>query len=106
MRDKIYKYKGYKIEKDFDHNGRMTLWTATPQEEFISQRAELEKQKISRVWHGNDCFCSDCTYTEQDHKHNSSIEEQIKSLIFKRKCNSITCNTMKECKFEIDSINN
>jgi hypothetical protein len=102
--DKAYKYKGYKIEKDFDENGRMTLWTARPQEEFLMKRHELEKQKIVRVWHGNECFCSECTYTEQDHEHNSKIDSKIRSLILTNKVNSITCNTMKECKAEIDKL--
>jgi len=102
--DKAYKYKGYKIEKDFDENGRMTLWTAKPQEEFLNKRSELENQKITRPFHGNECFCSECTYTEQDHEYNRKINEQIQSLILSMRVNSITCNTMKECKAEIDSL--
>ena len=102
--DKAYHYKGYKIEKDFDHNGRMTLWTGKPQEEFLKKRSELEKQKIVKEWHGNECFCSECTYTEQEGEHNSKIDSNIRSLILSMKVNSITCNTMKECKAEIDKL--
>jgi len=102
--DKAYHYKGYKIEKDFDHNGRMTLWTAKPHDEFLKKRSELEKQKIVKAWHGNECFCSECTYTEQEGEHNSKIDSNIRSLILSMKVNSITCNTMKECKAEIDSL--
>ena len=102
--DKAYKYKGYKIEKDFDENGRMTLWTAKPHDEFLNKRSDLEKGKITRPFHGNECFCSECTYTEQDHEHNSKIDEQVKSLIHWKKFRSITCNTMKECKAEIDKL--
>ena len=102
--DKAYHYKGYKIEKDFDHNGRMTLWTAKPQEEFLKKRGELEKQKIVKEWHGGDCTCSKCTLTEQEAEHQRMIDEKIRGLILSMKVNSITCNTMKECKAEIDSL--
>ena len=102
--DKAYHYKGYKIEKDFDWNGRMTLWTAKPQEEFLKKRRELEKQKIVKEWHGGDCFCSKCTLTEQEAEHQSMIEEKIKNLILSMRVNSITCNTMRECKAEIDKL--
>ena len=102
--DKAYHYKGYKIEKDFDWNGRMTLWTAKPQEEFLKKRRELEKQKIVKEWHGGDCTCSKCTLTEQEAEHQSMIEEKIKNLILSMRVNRITCNTMKECKAEIDKL--
>jgi len=96
--DKAYKYKGYKIEKDFDWNGRMTLWTAKPHDEFLNKRRELEKQKIVKEWHGGDCFCSKCTLTEQEAEHQTMINEKISNLILSMRVNSITCNTMKECK--------
>jgi hypothetical protein len=102
--DKAYKYKGYKIEKDFDWNGRMTLWTAKPHDEFLNKRRELEKQKIVKEWHGGDCFCSKCTLTEQEAEHQTMINEKISNLILSMRVNSITCNTMKECKAEIDKL--
>jgi hypothetical protein len=102
--DKAYKYKGYKIEKDFDYNGRMTLWTAKPHDEFLKKRRELEKQKIVKEWHGGDCFCSKCTLTEQEAEHQTMINEKISNLILSMRVNSITCNTMKECKAEIDKL--
>jgi len=102
--DKAYKYKGYKIEKDFDWNGRMTLWTAKPHDEFLNKRSELEKQKIVKEWHGGDCFCSKCTLTEQEAEHQTMINEKISNLILSMRVNSITCNTMKECKAEIDKL--
>ena len=102
--DKAYKYKGYKIEKDFDWNGRMTLWTAKPHDEFLNKRSELEKQKIVKEWHGADCTCSKCTLTEQEAEHQRMINEKISNLILSMRVNSITCNTMKECKAEIDKL--
>ena len=101
--EKTYNYKGYKIEKDFDENGKMNLWTARPIKEFLEQRHQLEKQKITRAWHGNECFCSECTYTEEDIAHNQKINDELRHLILSHKVNSITCNTMKECKKEIDN---
>ena len=101
---KKYQYKGYRIERDFDENGRETLWTASPRDEFVKKRHELEKQMIKKEWHGNECECSKCTLSEQEWENNRLIEEQIKGLVLTKKVNSITCNTMKECKFEIDKI--
>jgi len=100
--EKKYQYKNYEIEKDFDLNGKMTLWTATPKKEFLEKRNKLNKQLIIKVFHGNECFCSECTYTERELAHNKKINEQLKDLLLTMKVNSITRCTMKECKQEID----
>lgn len=96
-----HKYKGYVIEPWYkEDSDRVDYFEAKP---YINdQLVSLWKQKIVREWHGTECECEVCTYTEQDRKHNEEIEEKCKAL--KSKQYLLTCKkkTLRECKKYID----
>ena len=101
MRSTRYKYKGYIIEKCFTNSdGGGAHFQASP--EIWKELRDMRANKIQRPWHGQECVCEECTYTEADHKHNREIEEECKYLILSRKVATIKKPTMKECKAIID----
>jgi len=102
MRSKIHKYKGYLIEKCFTNsNGGGAYFEAKP--EIFHELNKLRENRIKRPWHGQECLCEECTYTEEDHAFNKAIEDKCKSIILTRNVNTIKESTMKACKSIIDN---
>jgi len=103
MKSTIRKYKNYRIEKCYTNSdGGGGHFVASP--EIWEELRDLRANKIQRPWHGQECLCEECTYTEADHKHNREIEEECKYLILKRKVATIKRPTLRECKAEIDEL--
>tara|TARA_B100000900_G_C20535050_1_gene698023 strand:- start:1006 stop:1302 length:297 start_codon:yes stop_codon:yes gene_type:complete len=81
-------------------SGTFTHFEAAP--EIIDQLSKLREDNIRRPWHGNDCVCEECTYTEEEHAHNRAISDKCRDVILSRKVDTIKKNTLKECKRIID----
>ena len=96
-----HKYKGYVIEPRYkEDSDRVDYFVAKPY--ITDQLVSLRKQKIEREWHGIQCECEVCTYTEQDRKHNNEIEEKCKALISESNRRTFEKKTLRECKKCID----
>jgi len=101
----IHKYKGYHIEFY-----ELDAHEDTPAQKFFeakdtSSQAEIRamrKQFIERPWHGLECECEICTYTEEDHAHNRKIQEKIKLL--QMATTTFQEKTLKACKQKIDKL--
>ena len=95
------KYKNYIIEPHYKQDtDSVDFYKATP-----SRRNELVRiwqEIIEKPWHGLECECEICTYTEADHAHNRKIEEKADHLKWEIKKATFQKPTLKECKQEID----
>ena len=100
MRTPTHKYKNYLIERCFSMSGTFTHFEAKP--EIVDLLHKIREGRITRPWHGQDCVCEECTYTEEEHAHNRAIEDKCKSIILSRKVATIKKKTLKECKRIID----
>ena len=101
MRSTRYKYKGYTIEKCFTNSdGGGAHFQARP--ERYKELDKLREGLIERPWHGVDCVCEECTYTDEEHAHNRAIDDKCRTVILGIKVDTIKRPTMKECKAIID----
>lgn len=100
MRTPTHKYKGWLIERCFNMSGTFTHFEA--KYEIVQMLDTLRSERINKPWHGQECVCEECTYTDEDHAHNRAIEDRCKSLISSRKVYTIKKPTLKACKQVID----
>tara|TARA_R100001086_G_scaffold234370_1_gene156617 strand:+ start:162 stop:524 length:363 start_codon:yes stop_codon:yes gene_type:complete len=103
----IHKYKGYHIQFQeigaHEDKPAQKFFKATDsflQTEIIG----IQEQRIQRPFHGNECECEICTYTEEDHAFNRKIEEKAQQLIWKKKNTTFQEKTLKACKQKIDEL--
>ena len=97
----IHKYKGYVIEPWYKQDSnRVDYFEARPMR--YEEIREVRNKLIVRPWHGTECDCDICTYTEADIAHNHKVNEQAKIIIDERKSATFQKPTLKECKQEID----
>ena len=95
------KYKSYIIEPHYKQDtNSVDFYEATPSR-YEELRA-IRKEMIVRDWHGLECECEICTYTEADHAHNRKIKEKADHLKWEIKEATFQKPTLKECKQEID----
>ncbi len=97
----IHKYKGYRIEPFYKQDSdRVDYFRARPIR--YDELLEIQNKLIKRAWHGTECDCEICTYTEEDIAHNHKVSEQHKIIINEIKLATFKKPTLKECKQEID----
>jgi len=105
MKTKIRKYKGYRIDAWYKQDtDRVDYYRAMPMRHNEAQ--EIRKEIIERVWHGSDCECAECTYTEDELKHNEQADKRAKLIINEIKLATFQRPTLKDCKSEIDKREN
>mgnify|MGYP003133132615 CR=1 FL=1 len=101
MKTKIRKYKGYMIDAWYKQDtDRVDYYRAIPMRHNEAQ--EIRKEIIEKVWHGADCECVECTYTQADRLHNEEVNRRAKLIINEIKLATFQRLTLKECKQEID----
>ena len=97
----IHKYKGYQIRRSWDPEGKFGVFEAVPIM-MLKRANELSEQIIKKPWHGNECSCSDCNYTEEEYAHNREIGKKRKNIIDHMRYNTFQEKTLRSCKDRID----
>ena len=96
-----HKYKGYVIEPWYKQDSdRVDYFEARPMR--YDELQIIRNKFITRPWHGTECDCEICTYTEEDIAHNHKVREQEKIIVGEIKSATFQKSTLKECKQEID----
>ena len=109
MKQKIYWYNGWMIEK-YHFEGSKPFWKAKPTRWFRSKLIDLENEYHLRELkfcppqkNEMPCGCKDCTYTDSELKILNLKQEEKRKLVLPHNNRACEKPTMKACKKYIDN---